>query len=177
MWELTVVSVVGIAALALLVGSATMPSLRSAPASAPRPETPSRRALRALPRAAVVVAALALIAAQVIPLVAQSEIRKSQKAAAKGDGAAALSDALRAKAIQPWAASPYLQIALVQEQSGDLPAAREAIRKAVARDRSDWRVFLVSARLDVESGRIQEARRNLRRAKRLDPKSPLFAGL
>ena len=180
MWELTVVSVVGVAALALLVGPATMPAIARSPvdrASSNGAQGPRRRVLRALPRAMLVAVALGLIAAQLIPLLAQSEIQRSQDAAAKGDGGAALSDALRAKSIQPWAASPYLQIALVQEQSGDLAAARAAIRGAVARDRSDWRLFLVSARLDVKSGRIEEARRNLRRAKRLNPKSPLFAGL
>jgi O-antigen ligase len=180
MWELTVVSVVGIASLALLVGPATMAAPRQALTASDVAEDGSRRGARratsrALPRAVIVVAALGLIGCQLVPLLAHANIRQSQQAAAKGDAAAALSDALQAKSLQPWAASPYLQIALVQEQSGNLAAARTAIRSAIGKDRSDWRLFLVSARLEVKAGRIAEARRSLRRAERLNPKSPLFA--
>lgn len=179
-WELTVVSVVGIAALALLVGPATMAAPRRARTAPDTAENGHRRGAhratwRALPRAAIVVVALGLIGCQVVPLLSQANIRQSQQAAAKGDGAAALSNALQAKSIQPWAASPYLQIALVQEQSGNLAAARRAIGTAIEKDGSDWRLFLVSARVEVKAGRIAEARRSLRRAERLNPRSPLFA--
>ena len=77
-------------------------------------------------------------------------------------------------AIQPWAASPYLQIALVQEQAGQLPEALSAIDEAIERDSADWRLWLVKARLETKSGLIQEARASLERARALNPRSGLL---
>jgi Tfp pilus assembly protein PilF len=80
-----------------------------------------------------------------------------------------------ARALQPWASAPYLQLALLQEQLGDLRAARGRIAEAIDRNDSDWRLWLVSARLETETGNIAKARSDLRRAKSLNPRSPLFA--
>jgi Tfp pilus assembly protein PilF len=102
-------------------------------------------------------------------------IRHSQDAAASNDNAKALDDALAAKAIQPWAASPYLQIALVQEQAGQLPEARAAIAQAIERDQVDWRLWLVKARLETKSSLIEQARESLARARELNPRSPLLS--
>jgi Tfp pilus assembly protein PilF len=77
--------------------------------------------------------------------------------------------------VQPWAASPHLQLALVREQTGDLLAARDEIASAIDDDRSDWRLWLVQARLETKSGAIDRARSSLRHAMRLNPRSPLFA--
>jgi Tfp pilus assembly protein PilF len=63
----------------------------------------------------------------------------------------------------------------VREQTGDLTAARREIAHAITGDRTDWRLWLVQARLDTKSGQIQHARRSLRRAEQLNPRSPLFA--
>jgi Flp pilus assembly protein TadD len=49
------------------------------------------------------------------------------------------------------------------------------IGEAIDRDRTDWRLWLVSARIETEAGNITEARSDLRRAKSLNPRSPLFA--
>ena len=87
----------------------------------------------------------------------------------------ALSAADEAHTLEPWAASPYLQLALLEEQSGDLRRLAARIGQAIDRDRSDWRLWLVSARIDVKAGFIGEARRSLARARALNPRSPLFA--
>ncbi|MDP9223413.1 MAG: tetratricopeptide repeat protein, partial [Actinomycetota bacterium] len=65
--------------------------------------------------------------------------------------------------------------ALVQEQLGRLAAARGWIRKAIDKNPSDWRLWLVSARIDTKADDIPAARQSLRRAKALNPRSPLFA--
>ena len=122
-----------------------------------------------------VVVALALIVAEGIPVLATLSIRHSQDAAAANDTAKALDDALAAKSIQPWAASPYLQIALVREQAGQLPEARAAIAEAIERDQVDWRLWLVKARLETRSGLIEQARESLARARELNPRSPLLS--
>jgi Tfp pilus assembly protein PilF len=110
-----------------------------------------------------------------ILLFSHMRLEQSQTSAARGDTNGALSAALDAKSLQPWAASPYLQLALLQEQSGDLAGARTRIGEALDRDVSDWRLWLVSARIETETGNIAKARRDLRRAKTLNPRSPLFA--
>jgi Tfp pilus assembly protein PilF len=68
-----------------------------------------------------------------------------------------------------------LQLALVEEQTGDLDKARASIADAIERDRSDWRLRLVAARLEVKTGHRQAAREHLREAARLNPRSRLFA--
>ncbi|TMK57669.1 MAG: O-antigen ligase family protein [Actinobacteria bacterium] len=72
-------------------------------------DTPEGAPLRPLPRAAVVVAALALMAVIAIPLAATSLVRQSQDEANEGDVAAALSDARSAQNVEPFAATPRLQ--------------------------------------------------------------------
>jgi Tfp pilus assembly protein PilF len=79
--------------------------------------------------------------------------------------------------VQPWAASPHLQLALVEERRGDLSAARSAIAEAIERDRLDWRLWLTAARIDGEAGRPEAARAKLDRAVALNPRSPFLASL
>jgi len=67
-----------------------------------------------------------------------------------------------------------LQVALVREELGDLRAARSAIARAREHDSSDWRLWLVSARLQTKLGDVAAARASLRRARGLNPRSPLF---
>jgi hypothetical protein len=177
MWELTAVSVIGFSALALGAGRAT------APAGPLRAVEPERTALPfrigsslRLGVAAILLACLVLVA-QAIPLLAQREIGRSQAATQHRDLNGALDTAETARDIQPWAATPYLQLALVSEQAGALQAARTWIEKAIARDPRDWRLWLVSARLETKLGRASAAERSLRRAVELNPRSPLFKGL
>ena len=60
-----------------------------------------------------------------IPLLVSDELeRQPGRASARGDLAEALDRARSARAIQPWAASPHLQLALVREEQGELAAAR-----------------------------------------------------
>jgi O-antigen ligase len=158
MWELTVVSVVGIAALGWALGSDGEFERRAVP-------------LRVFIPAIAVLA----VVAQAIPLISTVAIRDSQAAVRRGDLGEALDDAQSARRIEPWAARPYLQLALVLEEGGRLPAARRAVRKAIQRDADDWRLWLVQARLETRAGAIRAARRSLRRAAALNPRSPLFA--
>src|SRR4029453_15208903 len=90
----------------------------------------------------------------------------------RGDLGDALAAAKSARDIQPWAATPYLQLALVAEQAGALTSARAGIDMAIARDRTSWRLWLASARIETRLGRVEEAERSLRRAVRLQPRPP-----
>jgi O-Antigen ligase len=175
-WELAAVSLLGFAALALITGPAT------APLGHPRiadPDVPPRRLASA--GFGVGIAALAfawaLIWAQAIPLLANREITRSQAAVGDSDLRTAIENARSAREIQPWAASPYLQLALVNEAAGALPRAKAWIDEAIDRDRRNWRLWLVSARLETKLGDVAAAEASLRRATALNPRSPLFAGL
>ena len=68
-------------------------------------------------------------------------------------------------------------LALVSEAAGDLPPSRIWIGEAVERNRRDWRLWLVAARIEAKLGRTRAAERSLRRAIALNPRSPLFEGL
>lgn len=170
MWELTAVSLVGIVALAVVTGPATG-------------ETPPPAAARLSPRirlaagAAAFVAVWALLSAQAVPLLADAKIEDSQAAVRRGDGRAALEDARAARNIQPWAATPYLQLALVEEQVGELDSARAHIGEAIDRDPRDWRLWLIASRIETKTGEVPAARRSLARARELNPRSPLLTEL
>jgi hypothetical protein len=169
-WQLPVVTVIAFVALGLLAG----------PGSSPETRTPVRRVGRpGSHRLAIGIAVLALawamICAQAIPWLAASKISDSQAAVRRGDISGAVQNALDAKSLQPWGSSPYLQLALVDEQRGDLPSARRWIADAINRDRRDWAVWLIAGRIESESGLGVESGRSYAQAASLNPRSPLFA--
>ena len=163
MWELPAVSVVGVALLGLAVGPATTSAERTV--AGPRFR---RRFQFALGTFAV----LALLVAADI-YAADAKLQDSQAAAGRGDYAAAASAAGDARRLEPWAASPYTQLALVYESSGHIPKARTWITRALAHDNNDWRLWLISARLAVKAGDIPAARTSLDQARSLNPRSAI----
>lgn len=125
-------------------------------------------------RAGVALASIAAIVAIAIPLSTESLLRQSESQAAEGDLAAALEDARTAEAVQPGAAAPRLQQALVLEASGELAAAAVAARAATEREPTNWRTWLVRSRIEAERGEAAAAIRFYRQARRLNPFSALF---
>jgi hypothetical protein len=176
MWELTAVSVLGVAALALATGPATAPLTEPRIAVAATPRARPARAGFGLGIAALAVAWV-LICAQAIPVLANREVARSQAAVRRSELTSALKHANAARDIQPWAASPYVQLALVNEEAGALVRAREWINEAIDRDRLNWRLWLVLARVETKLGYPRTAADSLRRAVELNPRSPLFQGL
>lgn len=170
-WQLPVVALIAFLALGLVTGRAGTGESRG---------TERRIAPQGSRRVAVGISVLAvawaLICAQAIPWLAATKISDSQAAVRRGDLPAATRDALDAKSLQPWSSSPYLQLALVAEQRKDLAGARAWIAKAIARDRTDWAVWLIASRIQSESGLAAEAARSYGRARSLNPRSPLFQG-
>jgi tetratricopeptide (TPR) repeat protein len=116
-----------------------------------------------------------VLGSQAIPLASAVKVRDSQAAVVERDGDRALDDAVTAVKLQPWAASTHLQLALVHEQLGELEEARDAVRTAIARDESDWRLWFVAARIETKLGEIEDALGSLDRAA-LNPRSAIFAG-
>ena len=77
-------------------------------------------------------------------------------------------------AIEPWAASPYLQLGLVSEREGDYKTAAGYLDRAISRSRRDYSLWLTAARIETEAGEIADARRDLHEALRLNPHTSIF---
>lgn len=161
-WQLPVVPIVAMACLGLLVGPATEAPTRDAPVTSFGG------------RAAVVLASWVAVIIVAIPFLSSEEIAASRRAAARGDLATAVERARSAQALEPWAASPRLQLALAYEELARLEDARGHIAAAIERDAVDWRLRVVDARLAAKAGDIPAARRALDRARSLNPRSQLL---
>lgn len=140
------------------------------------PDAVGARRLHPALRIALAAAALAAIAAIAIPLATTSLVRQSEADVRGGDLNAALSAARSAQNVQPGAAGPRLQQALVLEAQGNLPAAAEAAVAATDRESTNWRTWLVLSRIEAERGRAAASVRDYRRARSLNPRSELFGG-
>lgn len=175
MWELTVVSVVGIACLAVAATAGGQIPARPRLVLEHEDGVRRRGGGRFGLALAVLVVGWLVIFAQAIPALSSHELQLSERSAAAGRGDDALDAAVTARRLQPWAASPYLQLALVYEQMNRLADAHRQIEQAIARDRDDWRPWLVEARIETKQGAIESARASLARARTLNPRSPLLA--
>lgn len=166
----------------LLVGAATLVPgrrhtlVRAEVDSAEAPSGPTRPATRAriLRRAGLAILALGCLFVIAVPLAETTALRASQAAAGRGAAAAALSDAETAARIDPDAASPQLQVALVLETQRQFIPAITYARKAVADEPLSWGNWLVLSRLEAEAGHSRLAVRYFKRARSLNPTSPLF---
>jgi O-antigen ligase len=173
-WQLPAIAAVAMIALGLLVGPATVPAATATARAVRAGDTPHAAARRFGARAAVAVAAWVVIVAAAIPLLVSQQLDASRAAASRGDLTEALDRARNAEAIQPWAASPRLQLALAHEETGRLDLARGDIAAAIERDSADWRLQLVAARLATKAGDIPAARLALKRVRELNPRSRLL---
>lgn len=122
--------------------------------------------------AAAWIAAIALIG----PLLVDREIDASQAAAADGDIATAVSRADTARSIEPWAASPYVQLGLVAEAQGDYATAGQRFGQAISREDRNWQLYFLRSRVETEAGETAAAAADLEQARRLNPLAPELQG-
>ena len=134
---------------------------------------PGRRVSLTVRLGAVAVAAAALIAIA-IPLATVSTVRESQSAVVSGDPAQALADARTAVRLEPGAASPEIQLALVLELQRDIPGALAAARDATKDEPGNWSTWLIVSRLQAEAGHPAASLAAYQRSRALNPQSPLF---
>lgn len=127
------------------------------------------------PRLALVGIAVAALVAIGSTLITTERVRSSQEASQSADLQAAISEARAADEIQPFAASPPLQEALVLEALADLPAAERAAQRAVDAEETNWRTWFVLARVRAQAGDAAGALDAYRQAKELNPNSPIFS--
>ena len=98
----------------------------------------------------------------------------SQAAVRSNQLGQALRDARDAASIESYAATPYLQQALIEEERGDLPAALTAARIATDKEATNWRTWFVLSRLEARNGNPHAAVAAYREAQSLNPRSVLF---
>jgi hypothetical protein len=138
------------------------------------PDASGARAGRWMMRGGLVVAAIACIVVISVPLATTTDVRKSQAAVSAGNNPVALKDANSAARIEPGAASPQLQAALVLELQHDVPGALAAARKATRNEPQNWTGWLILSRLEAEAGHARASAAAFKRAKSLNPYSPVF---
>lgn len=155
-WQMTVLP-----ALFLLLGATAL-----APAVA-RSVTVSQRVLLG-------VLALVSIVAVAVPLATSSLLADSRAGVRAGRLAEALVDARSAQRVEPSASSPRLQAALIEEQQGALAAAEKDAAAAAAASPTDWRLWVVLARIQSQRGHRRAALASFGRARALNPQSPLL---
>ncbi|HXD58142.1 MAG TPA: hypothetical protein VN606_09490, partial [Thermoleophilaceae bacterium] len=154
-WESTAVGMLGVIAGA--VAAASMAS-------------PRMRAPRALLRMPVVAIGIVAALLQLPSLASTVATRHSQTDFTKNRTEAALAEANDAIQAEPWAASPYVQRALVEESMDQLTAARNDLLRAQRKEPLNWRQPLLLARIDAERGDADQALADYKRAKQLRPK-------
>jgi hypothetical protein len=141
-------------------------------ASGPRASSALRR--RPSPRLLLAPAAVLALILIAIPLSSTIAVTASQNAVRSGNLKQALTDANTAQAIEPGAASPYLQQALVLEQANDVSGATAAIQRAIAREPDNYALWTAAARFATEADHPQQAIADWKRALKLFPNFPLL---
>ncbi|MFT3864527.1 MAG: O-antigen ligase family protein [Solirubrobacterales bacterium] len=106
------------------------------------------------------------------PLLVDHEIHESNNAIGAGQTAeleSAVSHAETARSIEPWAATPYLQLGLLAQFKGELPLAIERFGQAIDREEGNWTLYYLRAKALHEAGEKEAAQADLEEAKRLNP--------
>jgi O-antigen ligase len=114
------------------------------------------------------IAAIALVG----PLLVDRELKSSQSAAAEGNFAKAVDHASTARSIEPWAASPYVQLGQLAEIQGDYPTAIADFTDAIEREEDNWQWYYWRSKAEHESGSETAALKDLEHARRLNPLNP-----
>jgi O-antigen ligase len=164
-WEMAAIGCVAMLLAAVLVAGRD----EQAPA-----EDATSSPLPLVPRLAVALAAVVAIVAVAIPMAGALATDESRAAAADNRLAAALDESRTAERLQPYAATPHVQRALVLEQASLLASAAAAAKTATAEEPTNWRTWFVLARIEARRGSAGSAVRALRRARALNPRSPLL---
>ncbi len=94
------------------------------------------------------IAAIALIG----PLLVDHEIKASQSAAAGGDLTSAFNHAKTARSIEPFAASPYVQLGLLAELQREYPTAVTRLTDAIEREDLNWQLYYLRSRVEHAAG-------------------------
>jgi tetratricopeptide (TPR) repeat protein len=153
-WELA-----GVTAVALALGALLLVEGRP---------TEGRSRLPSAVRVATIVSAVVLSLFAAFAYVGNAAAGSAEDDLQANNFQSAASQAQRAERLMPWSTQPPVLLAEAYLGLGDLTAARSELRKALAKDRGDWRTWL-----DLALASKGRARRDaLAEASRLYPRSP-----
>lgn len=170
-WEIAAVGAVFFLAAAVAVSARSRQLSRPSLGANGYPEEEGEGQRFGLAVAGLAVAWIAAVAL-IGPLLVEREIEASQRAAASEDYVSALNHAENARSIEPFAASPYVQLGLLAEAQGDYDAAARRFTQAIDREERNWQLYFLRSRVERAGGDIAAARADLRRARRLNPRAP-----
>jgi len=174
-WEMTVLGATALALAAACVAGRADGPLRVTRRGV-TPDDPTVPRASVVQRVGVVLLALAAVAVVAVPTAGTADVRDSQAAVRSGDLPAAFADARSATRAQPYSASAILQEALVLERAGELERALVVATSATREEPVNWRTWFIRSRLEARTGDADAAIVSFRRARRLNPTSPVFAG-
>ncbi|HMB55462.1 MAG TPA: O-antigen ligase family protein, partial [Thermoanaerobaculia bacterium] len=118
--------------------------------------------------AGLIVAWLSIVAL-VGPLLAERELDAGRDALAAGDLPSAVNHADTARSIEPWAASPYVQLGLLAEAEEDYASAAARYTQAIDREDRNWQLYYLRSRVEGEAGNEAAAQADIEEARRLNP--------
>lgn len=127
-----------------------------------------------LQRVALALLATAGLVTVGLPLAGATSIRESEAAVGVGNLTDGLERARTAAKLQPYAATPRLQQALILERAGLLARAQTEAVAATEREPTNWRTWLILSRIQAKRGDARAAVRSFRRARALNPRSQIF---
>ncbi len=165
-WELTAVGAVFFLAGGVVV-AARCAQIKREEGMAAAATNRGRYGLAVVGLAVAWIAAVALVG----PLLVDRELDASQAAAADSDIARAVDHAKRARTIEPWAASPYVQLGLLAELQGDYPSAIVHFTRAIEREDNNWQWYYLRSKAEHEAGDEAAAQADLERARQLNPRA------
>jgi len=170
-WEIA-----GLAAIFFLAAGVLV-AARCAQLSPPRPNlSPDGEGGRfGLAVAGLAVAWVAVIAL-VGPLLVDREIDASRDAAAAGQIDSAVNHAETARSIEPFAATPYVQLGLLAESQGDYATATERLTQAIDREDRNWQLYYLRSRVEEAAGDLAAAEADLSHARELNPLEQCLQG-
>jgi hypothetical protein len=158
LWELPALGGPAMACLGLVAA-------RGGPPQASSPRKTRRFAV------AMTVAAIAAAASCALPALAAWEIERAVPAW-EDDPATARHRLERARGLNPLSDRPDAIAGTLALEDGDIAGARDAFRRAAARDPGNWYVQMQLAVVDLRQARRTTAIAGLTRARRLNPREP-----
>jgi len=164
-WRIPAAFIPALIAIGLLTGRATLAAEENGAGARTRPRGTRRFGLGV----ATLLFAWGIAWMAVVVILASWRLAASRDAVARGDLAAAASDARGAASVEPFSPEPRLQLALVQELARDPVQARAAAQEAIDRAPGDWRGWAVAARIDRQSLARKRGDRELFIAQTLSP--------
>jgi tetratricopeptide (TPR) repeat protein len=175
LWELAVLPVTFLLLVAAIIGPEAMSGAASGADRALEPRPPHSPRGRAATRIGLGALAVLALIAITLPHASTVLVRNSGEQLRSGELDSALDSAEMAETVEPYAATPKLEQALVLERSGKLAAAATAASDATRSEPTNWRTWLVLAGIEARRERAASAIDAYREAHRLNSRSSVFA--